>query len=326
MGILNWLRVTGSTTPQSSAGADIEGDFAGDEAFPNILHLSSRNFFGLCSRSPSKRYTLAWSDADESGSRGGARTSGLGRYILLEGRNILVEGRMERPNDGKVADNGVFVFNDWQFSSDLSGIFWAFRPDGKKIISRRFKANLFNNGLSADGCLAVCQTCNSPDPDDCSVLTVFDLTSGTEIASWPPESGWANFYEFPPGHQTIRLGYADGSAYAYRLDGEFVDRVKWADAELSKGNLFVVERFMKAAGSGVSPELARRLLASIDVAIRNSRPGENRTPALGFKLRGLCLETQNAMAEALESYEKALALDSKIGVKRRADQLRKILA
>jgi hypothetical protein len=31
------------------------------------------------------------------------------------------------------------------------------------------------------------------------------------------------------------------------------------------------------------------------------------------------------MAEALEAYEKALAIDSKIGVKRRADQLRKIL-
>jgi hypothetical protein len=53
---------------------------------------------------------------------------------------------------------------------------------------------------------------------------------------------------------------------------------------------------------------------------------ESRTRAWAYKLRGLCLETQDEMAIALRFYEKALTLDPKIGVKRRAEQLRKALA
>jgi tetratricopeptide (TPR) repeat protein len=41
--------------------------------------------------------------------------------------------------------------------------------------------------------------------------------------------------------------------------------------------------------------------------------------AWGQKLRGMCLEAQNDQARALSCYEKALALDPKIGLKRRAD-------
>jgi tetratricopeptide (TPR) repeat protein len=233
---------------------------------------------------------------------------------------------VERPNDGKVADNGTFILNDWEFSSELCGVFRAFRANGKEIVSRRFKANLFNNGLSADGCFAVCQTCNSPDPADSSILAVFDLMAGTELASWHAESGWATFYDFPADHRTIRLGYSDGSRFSYTIDGEFLDRVQWAEAELNKGNLLVVERFVKAADGNASPELARRLIGSIDVALRNARTDESRTRAWAYKLRGLCLEKQNELAEALRCYEKALALDPKIGVKRRAEQLRKLLA
>ena len=61
------------------------------------------------------------------------------------------------------------------------------------------------------------------------------------------ETGWAHFYEFPPDGQTIRLGYPDRGAFTYSLHGEFIDRVKWADVELGKGNLMMVERLLKSA-------------------------------------------------------------------------------
>jgi tetratricopeptide (TPR) repeat protein len=229
---------------------------------------------------------------------------------------------MARPNDGKVADNGVFVLNDWELSGDLSGVFSAYRPDGKNILSRRFRANLYNNGLASDGSLAVCQTCNSPDPNDSSVLAVFDLISGIEIAAWRPESGWARFYEFPPDHQSIKLGYAAGETLSYSLRGAFVDRVHWANVELGKGNLSMVERLIQSAEAGVSSALAEKLIGSIDIAL-SAQPADGRTRAWAFKLRGLCLESQGKLAAALLFYQKALELDPKIGVKRRAEQLRK---
>ena len=233
---------------------------------------------------------------------------------------------MQRPNDGKVADTGVFVLNDWLFTSDLSGVFCAFRPDGSKILTRRFKANLYNNGLSPDGRLAVCQTANSPDPKDGSVLAVFDLAAGREVASWHAESGWASFYEFPPDSQTIKLGYQDRSAFAYSLSGDFIDRLKWAEAELAKGSFMMVERLLKAAENSPSPALTAKLIASVDAGLASVQFKDSRSQAWGLKLRGICLEAQNAPAQALADYEKALALDQKIGVKRRAEQLRKSLS
>jgi hypothetical protein len=67
--------------------------------------------------------------------------------------------------DGKVEDNGVFILSDWGSIETLNGTFAAFCPDGKPILSRKLKANLFNNGLSPDGRWAVCQTANAPSDD-----------------------------------------------------------------------------------------------------------------------------------------------------------------
>jgi hypothetical protein len=84
---------------------------------------------------------------------------------------------MPRPNDGKVEDNGVFILSDWGSIETLNGTFAAFCPDGTPILSRKLKANLFNNGLSPDGRWAVCQTANAPS-DDSGRLFVFDLALG----------------------------------------------------------------------------------------------------------------------------------------------------
>jgi hypothetical protein len=32
-----------------------------------------------------------------------------------------LEGRVKRPNDAKVADNGAFVLNDWLFTAEVAG-------------------------------------------------------------------------------------------------------------------------------------------------------------------------------------------------------------
>src|SRR3546814_4600282 len=83
---------------------------------------------------------------------------------------------MERPNDGKVADDGTFILNDWGSRDALAGTFMAFARDGRPILKRDYAANRLNNGLSPDGGLAVCQTANAPGSPDSSLLTVFDLT------------------------------------------------------------------------------------------------------------------------------------------------------
>ena len=155
-----------------------------------FVTIPSHDFYGFSSRSPNGRYAVAWLD-------GGPDQSRRGRWLFLDGEQVVAKGAMPRPNDGKVADNGVFILNDWGAIETLSGTLKAFGPDGKSIFARKFKANLFNNGLSSDGRWAACQTCNS-DHEDAGKLFLFDLVQGTELSSWAPESGWANGYSpFP---------------------------------------------------------------------------------------------------------------------------------
>ncbi|WP_247540327.1 tetratricopeptide repeat protein [Bradyrhizobium sp. 168] len=305
----NWL--TGSK--------DAPRDDADEEEFDlgNTIHIASHDFIGLRARSPNGRFTLAWAD-------GGPDQSRIGRYLLLDGKRVIVEGRMPRPNDGVVTDGGVFILNDWGASETLSGTFHAFDVNGKTLVSRRFMANLFNNGVSADGHFAACQTANAPGADG-NRLTVFDLQVGREIGGFQPESGWAKNYAFFPETRHIRLLYHDGGAFDYDFGGAFVDRMKWLAFGLMQGNIFVIETLIAEMDGKLSPELANQVLPAIDIALGKLRADDNRTRARLLRSRGTCLEALADLREALACYDEALSLDPKVGVKRRADALRKVV-
>lgn len=288
----------------------------------DLVSVRELDFFGHCNRSPNGRYALLWRDGN--GSTGGARSSGLGRYYLLDGDRVAVAGEMERPNDGKVADSGTFILNDWRFTSVLAGTFYAFRADGTEIIARPFAANLYNNGLAPDGRLAACQTANAPSPDG-SRLTIFDLEYGIETGGCVPESGWGNSYEFPSGDR-VRLVHRDLGAFDYALDGTFIDRDGWIDASLRKGVPHLIQNMLREAGENPPPTLLGRLLKATDIALYNPDYKDGRWQASILKTRGTCLDRLGRTQEALDTYDRALKLDPKIGLKKRAEALRKQLA
>lgn len=82
---------------------------------------------------------VSWVDASESGDSGGAREKGRGSYLLynaLTGQ-VVVRGRLERPNNGHVADNGTFVLEDWRFGDGPVGTLCVFDVQGKSLFIGR---------------------------------------------------------------------------------------------------------------------------------------------------------------------------------------------
>ncbi|MDP2950113.1 MAG: hypothetical protein Q8P22_11315 [Chloroflexota bacterium] len=145
---------------------------------------------------------------------------------------------MERPNDGRVANNGSFVLNDWLFGEGLKGVFCAIGKDGTVLIRHRFEANLLNAGISPGGAFAVCQTCNT-DNDDGGQLCCFDLASGSLLWKAEPETGWAEEYSFDVGGRSLNLHYSKLGAFRYSLrTGSFEDRERWLDHRIVYGNGF----------------------------------------------------------------------------------------
>lgn len=287
-----------------------------DDGAPRLFEIPSRRHFGECTRSKNGGFLLTWAD-------NGAQ----GRYFLLSGNRILAEGRMARPNDGKVADNGTFILNQWGSGNSLRGTFRAFNYLGEPIIAKRIAANLFNNGLSLDGRYAAVQACNAPGSADNSILLVYDLIQNAEIGRFVPQSGWADDYRFHDDG-TIELGYAKLGYFRYALTGEFIDHRGWQEAQLTKGDysmvLITIEHILKEHEGKPSAELAQKLIRAIDRVIPQVVPEHAKTLAMAKKLRGMCLEACGDGEQALLCFQEALAIDPKAGVKRNIERLTRI--
>ena len=321
---MSWLtRLLGGRTGQASARpapAAVEPGPARvkiAEHGGRIISISGLDMVGERATSASGRFTLVWHDR-----RWMDGEIIEGRYLLIDGDAVILDRRIARPQDGKVADDGTFILNDWGDGQTLSGTFHAFRNDGTSIVSRLYSANLLNNGLSRDGRLAVCQTCNAPGSSDSSILSVLDLERGAEMAAWVPESGWARAYEFPEGGERVRMLRGDRPSLDYALTGEFLDRRLWLEDEVRRGTLYVIRKAL-AEGEAATGLTNDDLRAGIRQALAD---GDERFEAEAWRLLGEVEESAGNAAAALDAYDRALAINPKAGVAKRAAALRKTLA
>jgi hypothetical protein len=278
-----------------------------------IATIDAIDFVGQHTTSLNGRFNLLWQDrASINGTVRG------GRYVLLDSGRLVVDAPMARPQHGKVADNGTFILNDWGASDELSGTFHAFSSDGGRIASRGFRANLLNNGLSDDGALAVVQTCNAPGSPDSSILAVFDLAAGKELACWQPVSGWADGYEFP-GEDRVRMIRRGRPPLDYRLDGEFLDRALWYSDGVSRGEHHVIRDALEH-GHAVTGLVPAELRTGVEVALADP---DDRFRAQSFRLLGEIEELAGDDRAAIEAYRQALEMNPRIGVAKRAAALSK---
>lgn len=285
----------------------------------SLVDIPSLGFIGQACHSPDQTYLLAWADSDPSQRVSGYRTEGPGRFILIKGTEVLVQGRLERPNDGKVANTGVFVLNDWLLGEGLKGVFCAFRPTGQPILRHRFEANLYNNGLSDDGDFAVCQTCASPAPDG-GKLTLFDLRTASPVSQTEPPTGWAVAYRFDVSRRLLGLEYRDLGVFNYSFDGQFLDAVRWEQAQIASGDGYHVLEIARRRLDGYADPLDSQKASDLRAILETAESRLRDVPAsraMVERTRGEIAERLGDQALAIKHYEGALALDPKVGVKRR---------
>ena len=168
-------------------GEQVEFKIEKSGAF-RFLQVEKLDFFGQCVRSSNKRFILAW---HESGIHPFTGKQNLGLYFLLDGNKTIAAGKMQRPNNGKVCDNGNFILSDYMFRSNeiLTGTFYAFSPNGEILISSEFKANLGDNGILDDGRFVYCNTCISKFKEHSDKTFVFDLENKTLLSTIEGQAG-----------------------------------------------------------------------------------------------------------------------------------------
>jgi tetratricopeptide (TPR) repeat protein len=292
-----------------------------------FFSLEKPQWFGPFSRSPNGRWLISWRDSDPSGSTGGARTRGKGAYLLYDvaGKRVVLQGRLERPNTGHVADNGTFVLEDWHFANELAGTLYAFDAQGHKLLARRLSANLLDNAVSANGRYAACQTASS-STDDSVRLFLFDLASGQQMFAVRPSAGaWTTDLAIDASRVEVVAHIKGLGAFRYDAHGTFLDQADLEHASLTRGDYSTVIRMGETLvqREGVSPAQLREVLTAVQRARREGADDDRGWAAAALKVQGLTYEALGDAANAMAMYEQALSINPKVGLKRKLAALQK---
>ena len=287
-----------------------------------LVRIPALDFFGPHTAAPNGMFHLIWLDRNPEGTIGGHRYEGHGIWTLLsDNGETQATGRLERPQDGHVADNGTFILSDGMFGDGLNGRLCAVRADGQKLLEREFSANLGSSGISIDGRFAICQTANAPGSADSCRYMLFDLAAGREMARWEVETGWGEHYEWDCEERRVYLCMKDGERVGYDFTGCMVEREAWQLRRIGAGDLNVIQAVLVATSANDHP-LRSEIIAGLEVAARD---GEIWQQARAYRLLGELHEQAGEIPQAVEAYDEALKIDPKVGVARRVEQLRKTL-
>lgn len=327
MGIFDWLfKKKEADVPRACV---IKASLQTVELSHSFMHVSSIDYGGLYRQSKSKKWAISWRDSDPNAGRGGQRESGLGEFVLADLASDVVSahGKMQRPNNGSVADNGSFSLEDWHFGNTLSGTFSVFDSKGTPIVSIELTANILDSGISRNGKLAYCATANSKTEHSYKIF-LFDLESGEELFCVTPHTGGMESYAFDEDKKLLIADVKGVGKFRYDRDGNFVDAGNLDKANLGSSDY---SRVIPAAEKildepGLSEASAREALNAV---IRARSLGADANPAWrpnALKVQGFAHEALDEPYEAIKVYEEAIVLNPKIGVKRRLDALKKRVA
>lgn len=283
--------------------------------------------------SPSGRWVLGSRDDDGVG-RGGYREQGNGAIALgdIESGLLVHEHRLiARPMKVAVSNSGCYVVADGGFGMALQGDLVAFDVSAREAFRRHYEANIFNVGLSPCGRYAAVQTANAPSNDG-NLLEVVDLHGRERVlAIHSPSTGWAEGYAFElrgdGALSVLHVHLRKLGSFRYSADGTFLDAAALVAAKLERGDfstkLIAARELMEDQPGQAGAEAALR---AADAALQEGAQDRQDWAAVAHRVRGEACEFLGRDAEALVAYEQALALDDKIGVKRRAAALRKRLS
>lgn len=270
------------------------------------------------------QYTLALSEFCLDGSSEGMGSEAKGGFVLLSWNKVIVRGILERPNDGKVANQGNFIINDWMLSGGPEGTFYAFDSLGNVLISQKYQANLGPNGISPDGLYAVCQTLSS-DNRDSNRLSFFDLGQKKMIWNTEPESGPADEFRFDEKNFVLCLQYQDGSEYRYDFNGTFLDRERLAQNKIDTANGYELYEIAMEKISEIDPKKEDLSLIDEPLAILKKALEmgiSSYYESLAHRQIGELHLERGEQNKAIVHFEKAIAANPKIGVKKALAKLR----
>ena len=284
-------------------------------------------------RSPRGRFIVG--AADGHGENG--RTV-PGRVTLIDAvsGHQLYKVTMKRANNAHVSDEGIVTVENWKsWGGPLAGDFVALAPTGKRLWTKRYKANIYGSGMTVDGSRVFVSTANSPHEAHGCKTFLLDVQTGEVI--WTRDG----FGQVRVQGNDIVIGIDGdqdrGGNRFFVLDAEGLPPPDYnaALAERERERAAEVERQNRGKPWWTLPRVAAGLKdaeADLEALAQLLDEMEGRDQELSDperakaeRYRGEIAERRGGLQEALRHWERAITLDPGVGVKRRLSALRKKL-
>lgn len=298
-----------------------------------MLRIRKINFYGPYNRSENKVFTVGCDDSDykasfDEGKRGGFRKDGMGRVVLLIDKKIKWAKEFERPHDAKVSNEGFVALNDWLFGEGLKGKFYLVNSSGEIVLQDKFAANMMNLGITKDSKLAWTTTAAS-DNSDSNQLFVYDISERKRL--FKRNSLYGEIEKSVFRDKCIEFTTTQGIYYKFSHKGELVNESEVQNQiekqKLNSNDLWAVHSIAKQKiDEYESEELDKEECLKIIQKLEELNTDvKDNSLAKTYRYKGELKLMLERKEDALSDFEKALKLNSKVGIKRKTKKLRKEL-
>lgn len=300
-----------------------------------MMCIQDSDYCGEYVKSQNGKYLLTWLDGDFEKDILGSRESGNGILIFFEDNKYKYQLGLQRPNNGKIAENGTIVIEEWLFSDDLVGNCLSIDKKEKILINHRVNANLLNCAISKEGNYALFQTAMSENHEDGNKIFFFDLNEkklvwvrDNILFAHEKEKGGVKKYIIDEELNIINMYYNNNYIFKYDFEGNFIDEKKHKDLRLKVADRYdlfniINENFNDLDNANANIKEYIKLESFVEKCLK-SDISDNTKSKLSRRIGEIYLKNKNEK-EALIYFEKALKYNPKIGIKRKYEKLKKQL-
>lgn len=272
-------------------------------------------FYGNKQYSPNRQYCVSYADGHYENDKWKN-----GDIALVKDKKLLFKKKLQRPNDCFVSNDGIVIACDWLNSDALTGKFLIFNETGEELFFKKTTANLGNCAISDNSQIALFETHNS-DTNDGDKIFIVDIANKQIIKKFERPASF-NSAIIDTENKRIKLKDHKGFVFEIDFDGNQTNAEEYENHILTKGSVY--DRLWVYADKPDEIKLKDpKYLELLTKALTDKDASYSFGKDKIYRMIGEYHEANGDVAKTIENWEKAMQINSKIGVKRKLDILKK---
>lgn len=272
-------------------------------------------FYGTKSYSPDNDYCVSFSDGYYEND-----TWQNGNIALVKENKLLYKKKLGRPHNCLVSNNGIVIACDWLNSDALTGRFLIFNEKGEEIFSNKTTANIGNCAISDDSQIVLFETSIS-DTNDSHKFFIIDVAKRKIVKTFERPASFQRA-TIDTSKKTIRIKDYRGFVFEIDFKGNQTNKKEYENQILTNGSVYDRLLFYEGIPDETKYKDPRYIQVLTEALGDNDALYSFNRDRILRKM-GEYYEANCNINKAIKYWEKAIKINSKVGVKRKLNSLKR---